>query len=223
MDQEIERRAGEPVQLRVRKFMQWGDLSITGKWHRIQSQLGIEFQLDPDLEYNRFYCASHPRAPIHLWLGQDDPEDPSSTWQLGYSQKTEAELLPCGLVCFIRGPTGMGRLDLATDRWLDLLTELVPAMQSWASSPDWEEKDGVEYHWVRELTRKWSSGNTLFEAGYRMELVFGETAREQLCRKARLWNGDLDRLVHDCYRILKYRTNPDHIKDFLEQKLPELI
>ena len=111
----------------------------------------------------------------------------------------------------------MGRLDFATNRWLEQLTELVPAMQAW------EEEDGVEFHQVRELTRKWSSGNTLFEAGYRMELVFDKTAREQLSRKARLWNGDLDRLVNDCYRILKFWTNPDHIKDFLEQKLPELI
>lgn len=154
-------------------------------WERIQDRLGIELHLDYDLEYNRFYCASHPLAPIYLWLGLDDPESLTSPWHLGYVQKAKVELLPCDLGCFVRGPTGMGRLNRTNNLLLEFLAEMAPAIQSWAASSDCDNGEGMEFHLVKNLERKWSSVGKLFETGLCMQLALEEEEKAQLARKAR--------------------------------------
>ncbi len=197
--------------------------SLHHPWDRIPKQLGIKLQLDDALSFHRYYGARHPRAPVYLWLGLDDPDDVNSLWQMGYTQKPEVEHLPSDLVCFIKGPAGMARLNHTTTLWVTFLKDMVPAMQRWANSTDWEDEDGKECHLVRLLEQKWSAEHDLFEAGDRMEFFCDANGKAHLARKFREWNGDLDRLVHACYANMNYRTNPDHIRDYLEQILPDLL
>ncbi len=192
-------------------------------WERIQDRVDIELHRDYDLEYNRFYCASHPLAPVYLWLGLDDPDSLTSPWHLGYAQQAKVELLPCDLGCFVKGPTGMGRLNRNNNLLPEFLAEMIPSMQSWAASSDWEDEEGMEFHLVQNLARKWSSVEDFFEAGLCMQLSLDEEEKAKLASQARTWNGDLDRLVHECYTNLNYRSSPDHIRDYLEQILPDLL
>lgn len=205
--------------------MDGGGLAVVAaRWQELRNQLGIDIKPDYDLGFNRFFSGRHPRAPIYLWLGLDNvDEDQDSSLLVGYVTKPDSGQVPGDLACFVKGPNGMGRLDLGGSKWPDMLLKLGLALQSWASSPDWEEQESPESLKVNQLATSWSEEKGLFETGKRMETDLYHAARKRLVRNAHEWNGDLDRLVHACYADLSYQSNPTHIRNYLEQILQDLV
>lgn len=198
--------------------------AVAAGWQDVRKQLGMDVKPDYDLTNNRFFPARHPRAPIYLWLALDNVnEDHESSLLLGYATKPDAGKTPGDLACFVRGPNGMGRLDLGGVKWSDMLLKLGVALRSCASSPDWEEEESPERRTLNQLSNRWSDETGLFEAGKRMETDLDPLSRKRLILNAHAWNGDLDRLVHYCFEELSFRSSPSHIRNYLEQIIPELV